>query len=80
VVSNLLAADGIFITGGDQSRLMTELWETASFRAIHQVFNLNGICVAGTSAGDHRVPQGGSQDKYYLQTSSKCDTRQEIAE
>jgi cyanophycinase len=51
VVSNLLAADGIFITGGDQSRLMTELWETPAFRAIHQVFYLNGICIAGTSAG-----------------------------
>ena len=51
VVSNLLAADGIFITGGDQSRLMAELWETPAFIAIHQVFHLNGICIAGTSAG-----------------------------
>lgn len=51
VVSNLLTADGIFMTGGDQSRLMAELWETPAFRAIHQVFHLNGICIAGTSAG-----------------------------
>jgi len=51
VVSNLLTADGIFMTGGDQSRLMAELWETPAFRAIHHVFHLNGICIAGTSAG-----------------------------
>ena len=51
VVSKLLTADGIFMTGGDQSRLMAELWETPAFRAIHQVFHLNGICIAGTSAG-----------------------------
>jgi cyanophycinase len=51
VVSNLLTADGIFMTGGDQSRLMTELWETPAFSAIHHVFHLNGICIAGTSAG-----------------------------
>lgn len=51
VVSNLLNADGIFMTGGDQSRLMAELWETPAFRAIHEVFHMNGICIAGTSAG-----------------------------
>jgi cyanophycinase len=51
VVANILAADGIFITGGDQSRLMAELWETPAFQAVHQVFHVNGICIAGTSAG-----------------------------
>jgi len=51
VVSNLLTADGIFMTGGDQSRLMAELWETPASSAIHHVFHLNGICIAGTSAG-----------------------------
>ena len=35
VVSNLLTADGIFMTGGDQSRLMAELWETPAFRAVN---------------------------------------------
>jgi cyanophycinase len=30
---------------------MAELWETPAFRALHQVFHLNGICIAGTSAG-----------------------------
>ena len=40
VVSNILTADGIFMTGGDQSRLMAELWETPASRAIHQVFHL----------------------------------------
>ena len=51
VVSNILAADGIFMTGGDQNRLMAEIWETPAFRAIHQVFHIKGICIAGTSAG-----------------------------
>jgi cyanophycinase len=30
---------------------MAELWETPAFSAIHHVFHLNGICIAGTSAG-----------------------------
>ncbi len=51
VVAHLLEADGIFMTGGDQSRLMAEIWETPAFRAVHQAFHVNGICIAGTSAG-----------------------------
>ena len=30
---------------------MAENWETPAFRVIHQVFHINGICIAGTSAG-----------------------------
>ncbi len=51
VVSMLADADGIFITGGDQNRLMQCLWETPASQAMHRAFHLNGTCIAGTSAG-----------------------------
>lgn len=51
VILSILDSDGIFMTGGDQSRLMAQLWETPSFQAIHQAFHIKGVCIAGTSAG-----------------------------
>ena len=51
VVSQIAEADGIFITGGDQTRLMACLWESPAFQALHRAFYLNGACVGGTSAG-----------------------------
>lgn len=50
-VSRLLGADGIFITGGDQRRLMEVLWESEVARAMHTAFHLRGCCIGGTSAG-----------------------------
>lgn len=50
-VNRLLNADGIFISGGDQRRLMGRLWETRSARAMHTAFHLRGCCIGGTSAG-----------------------------
>ena len=51
VVSQLAEADGIFITGGDQNRLMQCLWESPAAQAMHRAFHLNDTCIAGTSAG-----------------------------
>ncbi|MEY2677854.1 MAG: hypothetical protein RLZ00_546 [Pseudomonadota bacterium] len=51
VVTQIAEADGIFITGGDQTRLMTCLWESPAFQALHRAFFLNGACIGGTSAG-----------------------------
>jgi len=50
-VSRLLGADGIFMTGGDQRRLMEVLWESEVARAMHTAFHLRGCCIGGTSAG-----------------------------
>lgn len=47
----ILEADGIFISGGDQRRLMNLVWETQAFKALHIAFHLRGCCIAGTSAG-----------------------------
>jgi len=63
VVSRILACDGLFISGGDQNRLMEILWESAAARAIHIAFHLNGCCIGGTSAGAavmsrHMLAQG----------------------
>ena len=51
VTDLILEADGIFISGGDQRRLMDLLWETDAFRALHVAFHLRGCCIGGTSAG-----------------------------
>lgn len=62
-VAQILEADGIFISGGDQSRLMSVLWETAAYRALHVAFHIRGCCLGGTSAGAavmsrHMLAQG----------------------
>lgn len=51
VVEQLAEADGIFMTGGDQNRLMQCLWESPAAQAMHRAFHVNGCCIAGTSAG-----------------------------
>lgn len=63
VTEPLLEADGIFLTGGDQNRLMALLWETRAFGALHTAFHLGGCCLGGTSAGAavmsrHMLAQG----------------------
>jgi cyanophycinase len=51
VIRQLAEADGIFMTGGDQNRLMECLWESPAAKAMHRAFHLKGACIAGTSAG-----------------------------
>lgn len=51
IVDRILSADGIFMSGGDQRRLMATLWETEAARAMHTAFHLRGCCIGGTSAG-----------------------------
>ena len=63
VVEAILQSDGIFISGGDQSRLMQVLWETPAYAALHEAFHLRGCCIGGTSAGAavmsrHMIAQG----------------------
>ena len=50
-VAPIKGATGIFMTGGDQRRLMGLLWETEAARAMHLSFHLRGCCIGGTSAG-----------------------------
>lgn len=61
--SDILQADGIFMSGGDQSKLMDTLWDTPTYQALHQAFHLNRCCIGGTSAGAavmsrHMIAQG----------------------
>ncbi len=51
VTDLILEADGVFISGGDQQRLMQLIWETQTFKALHIAFHLRGCCIGGTSAG-----------------------------
>ncbi len=60
---DILQADGIFMSGGDQSRLMAAIWETPVLGALHQAFHFRGCCIGGTSAGAavmsrHMISQG----------------------
>lgn len=47
----LYKADGIFMTGGDQKRLVETLSDTQIHKAMQQAFRENGACIGGTSAG-----------------------------
>lgn len=51
LINPMLNADGIFMTGGDQRRLMNLLWESGTARAMHTAFHARGCCIGGTSAG-----------------------------
>lgn len=51
LLAELERADGVFITGGDQARLMGKLWATPAMKVLHDGFRMRGLCVAGTSAG-----------------------------
>jgi cyanophycinase len=50
VARELAASTGIFLTGGDQSKIVRILHDTASHRAIKTAYQ-KGACISGTSAG-----------------------------
>lgn len=61
--AEILHADGIFMSGGDQSKLMNSLWDTPAYQSLHQAFHLRRCCIGGTSAGAavmsrHMIAQG----------------------
>lgn len=63
LAEDILLADGIFMSGGDQARLMAAIWETPVLGALHQAFHFKGACIGGTSAGAavmsrHMISQG----------------------
>ncbi|MGZ3182456.1 MAG: cyanophycinase [Telluria sp.] len=65
LVDKVARAGGIFITGGDQKRLLALIGGTALDTALHQAFEEHGACIAGTSAGasamsGHMLADGGS--------------------
>ncbi|TFW11322.1 cyanophycinase [Massilia arenosa] len=44
-------ADGIFMTGGDQRRLLATIGGTELDAAMHRALKVRGACIGGTSAG-----------------------------
>jgi cyanophycinase len=59
-------ASGVFMTGGDQSRLVSILGGSAVHRAMREGFAARGVCIAGTSAGasamSQHMPLGGPSE------------------
>lgn len=51
VVKAIDKATCVFMTGGDQSRLVSILGGTGVAEAMHRGYNERGMCIAGTSAG-----------------------------
>lgn len=47
----ILSADGIFLTGGDQKRLLALIGGTSAAEALHRAVKENGAVLGGTSAG-----------------------------
>ncbi len=63
LTSEIMKADGLFMSGGDQSRLMQTVWDTPVMEAMHKAFHFNHCCIGGTSAGAavmsrHMIAQG----------------------
>jgi cyanophycinase len=63
LAQQLLAAGGIFLTGGDQQRLLERIGGTRAGAAIRAAYAGQGACVAGTSAGasglcTHMIAEG----------------------
>lgn len=63
LLQEIALADGVFMTGGDQARLMAAIWETPVMGALHQAYHLRACCIGGTSAGAavmsrHMIAQG----------------------
>jgi len=62
-VRKVEAATGIFMTGGDQKRLLALIGGTELDSAMHVALKLRGVCIGGTSAGasamsGHMLAQG----------------------
>lgn len=51
LLDKVRSAKGIFMTGGDQKRLMAYVGGTELDKAMHEAFKVHGACIAGTSAG-----------------------------
>jgi cyanophycinase len=63
LIRDVLDADGIFMTGGDQKRLLAIIGGTALDAEMHAALKLRGACIGGTSAGasamsGHMLAQG----------------------
>lgn len=63
LIRDVADADGIFMTGGDQKRLLAIIGGTALDAAMHAALKLRGACIGGTSAGasamsGHMLAQG----------------------
>jgi cyanophycinase len=62
-IKEIRNATGIFMTGGDQKRLLAIIGGTALDTAMHAALKLRGACIGGTSAGasamsGHMLAQG----------------------
>lgn len=62
-IKDILDATGIFMTGGDQKRLLAIIGGTALDHRMHEALKLRGACIGGTSAGasamsGHMLAQG----------------------
>jgi cyanophycinase len=63
VIEHILEADGVFMTGGDQRKLLSIIGGTRTSAAMHRIYRERGACIAGTSAGasamsEHMLAEG----------------------
>jgi cyanophycinase len=63
----IYSANGIFMTGGDQKRLLAMIGGTCIDNAMHRAFKQRGACIGGTSAG------ASAMSEHMLATSADAD-------
>jgi cyanophycinase len=56
-IERLARAGGIFMSGGDQKRLLALIGGTALDRELHRAYTERGACIGGTSAGASAMSQ-----------------------
>ncbi len=75
VLEAIEKATGVFFTGGDQSRITSQLKGTVLDLAIHRRYQQDGLVVAGTSAGAAMMP-----DVMIVEGESETNPRLEVVE
>ena len=63
VIEQILQADGVFMSGGDQRKLLAIIGGTRTAAAMHRIYRERGACIGGTSAGasamsEHMLAEG----------------------
>ncbi|WP_233208282.1 cyanophycinase [Pollutimonas subterranea] len=76
-VAQILRADGIFISGGEQQRLLASIGGSKVHETMHRAFRERGACIGGTSAGASAISRHmmayGTKDMLPNKNSAQLD-------
>lgn len=78
IAEKILHADGIFMSGGEQQRLLTSIGGSGALVAMQRAFRERGACIGGTSAGAAAISRQmlayGTKDLLPEKNTAQLDT------